>query len=89
MSKEKNTERNSAIPFGMNTGNYKWLIIGVVFNVIGFLLMMGGGSADKTVFLEEAIFSHRRITLAPALVIIGYIIILYGIMKKNKSDSQE
>lgn len=89
MSKEKNTERNSAIPFGMNAGNYKWLIIGVVFNVIGFLLMIGGGSADKTVFLEEEIFSHRRITLAPALVIIGYIIILYAIMKKNKSDSQE
>jgi hypothetical protein len=89
MSKEKNIERNSAIPFGMNASNYKWLIIGVVFNVIGFLLMIGGGSADKTVFLEEEIFSSRRITLAPALVIIGYIIILYAIMKKNKPVRQE
>jgi len=89
MSKETTTERNSAIPFGMNASNYKWLIIGVVFNIIGFALMIGGGSADKTVFLEEEIFSHRRITLAPALVVIGYIIILYGIMKKNKSVRQD
>ena len=43
--------------------------------------MIGGGSKDPNVFSEE-IFSFRRITLAPIVVVIGYIVIMYAIMKK-------
>ena len=75
------------LPFGLQKENYKWILIGLAVNILGFVLMIGGGSADKTVFLEEEIFSHRRITLAPALVVAGYIIILYGIMKKTKTNN--
>lgn len=77
-------EKNSSIPFGLGKENYKWLLIGLAINILGFILMIGGGSADKSQFLTEEIFSHRRITLAPALVVLGYIIILYAIMKKSK-----
>lgn len=78
---------NNAIPFGLKKENYKWILIGLAINILGFILMIGGGSPDKTVFLEDEIFSHRRITLAPALVVAGYVVILYGIMKKTKSNN--
>ncbi len=82
-------ENKSSIPFGLKRENYKWLLIGLAINILGFLLMIGGGSADKTQFLADEIFSHRRITLAPALVVLGYIVILYAIMKKDKSASKQ
>ena len=43
--------------------------------------MSGGGSQDPNVFNEEELFSFRRITLAPFMVLLGYGIVLFGIMK--------
>lgn len=65
--------------------NYPLIIGGFALTLIGFFLMIGGGSDDPNVFNEEELFSHRRITLAPILVIAGYGIVIYGIMKKNKA----
>ena len=45
--------------------------------------MSGGGSEDPNVFNEEELFSFRRITLAPFLVMSGYGFVLFGIMKKQ------
>ncbi len=59
--------------------NYKWMIIGLAVIALGFILMIGGGSDDPTVFNPE-IFSWRRIRLAPALVIIGFGIQVYAIL---------
>ena len=53
--------------------------------MIGFLLMMGGGSDDPNVFNADEMFSFRRIDLAPIMVIGGYGVVIYGIMKKNKA----
>lgn len=66
---------------------YQWLIIGLIVTAVGFILMIGGGSDDPQVFSED-IFSFRRITLAPVLVLAGYGIQIYAIMKKttNKGD---
>ena len=63
--------------------NYIFIISGWLVVLLGFVLMSGGGSDDPNVFNEEELFSFRRITLAPFLVILGYGIVLYGIMKKN------
>ena len=82
-------ENKSSIPFGLGKENYKLLLIGLAINILGFILMIGGGSADKSQFLADELFSHRRITLAPALVVLGYIVILYAIMKKSKSAPKE
>ena len=71
--------------FPLAKQNFKLIIIGLAVVVLGFILMAGGGSEDPNVFLEDELFSFRRITLAPALVIAGYIFIIYGIMKKDKS----
>lgn len=63
--------------------NYKILLIGLVVIALGFILMSGGGSDDPTVF-SEAIFSFRRIRLAPTTVLIGFGITIYAILKKSK-----
>lgn len=73
----------SAVAFAFGKENYRLLIIGLVVIIVGFLLMIGGGSDDPNVFSED-IFSFRRMTLAPILILAGYIIEIYAIMKKPK-----
>ncbi|GIV41110.1 MAG: hypothetical protein KatS3mg034_0420 [Vicingaceae bacterium] len=68
-------------PFVLNKKNYQIIVAGIVIVVIGYILMVGGGSEDPNVFSRE-IFSFRRITLAPVIVLLGYFIIGVGIMKK-------
>ena len=74
---------DSTIAFAFGKENYRLLIIGLVVIIVGFLLMIGGGSDDPNVFSED-IFSFRRMTLAPILILAGYIIEIYAIMKKPK-----
>ncbi len=76
-------ENEKQMPFGRD--NYLWVIIGLAFLLVGFLLMIGGGSDNPDVF-NEAIFNFRRLTLAPILVLIGFGIQIYAIMKKPKKD---
>lgn len=67
-----------------NKENYILIIAGIVTVVLGFALMSGGGSVDPSKFNKQELFSFRRITLAPMMVILGYLIVLYGVMKRNK-----
>ena len=69
--------------FLFDTINYKILLVGVVLIALGFLLMSGGGSNDPKVFNED-IFNFRRIRLAPTMVLIGFGITVYSILKKSK-----
>lgn len=60
--------------------------------LFGYILMSGGGSADPNTFNAEELFSARRITVAPIVVLLGYITIGVGIMyraKKNQSSEVE
>lgn len=59
--------------------NYKFMLIGLGVIALGFALMAGGGSDNPEVF-NEAIFSWRRIRLAPTLVLIGFGIEIYAIL---------
>lgn len=64
--------------------NYIYLIISFVIVVIGFMLMMGGGSDDPNVFNAEELFSFRRITLSVIVTLIGFGAMVFSIMKKTK-----
>jgi len=64
--------------------NYMWMAIGAAVIVLGFLLMIGGKSADPNVFNKDDVYSFRRITLAPILIIAGLVMEIYAIMKKPK-----
>ncbi len=64
--------------------NYMWMAIGAAVIILGFLLMIGGKSADPNVFNKDEVYSFRRITLAPILIIAGLVMELYAIMKKPK-----
>lgn len=83
MSKQ-NLDTPQKETFALGWENYKFMIIGLVVIVIGFLLMMGGGSDDPTVFNPE-VFSFRRIKLAPIVALAGFLFEIYAIMKKPKT----
>ena len=67
--------------------NYMWMIGGVALIFIGFMLMSGGKSANPHEFHYEEIYSFRRITLAPIVILLGFAVEVYAIMKKPK-DTQ-
>lgn len=69
--------------------NYMLLIAGVVAIILGFILMSGGGSEDLAEFNYDEIFSPRRITIAPLVVIIGLGIVGYGILRKPKPVGEQ
>lgn len=75
--------------FALGKENYKLMVIGFAIIILGFILMMGGKSEDPTVFNEEQIFSFRRITLAPMMVLAGFIFEIWAIMKKPKSSAND
>jgi len=69
--------------FLFSASNYKILIIGLVVIALGFILMSGGANENPNVFNED-VYSFRRIRLAPTVVLIGFGIIIYSILKKSK-----
>jgi len=71
--------------FALGKENYKLLLIGFAIIVVGFILMVGGKSEDPAVFNPE-IFSFRRITLAPLVVLFGFLFEIYAIMKRSTSE---
>jgi fumarate reductase subunit D len=81
-------EINEKGNFALGPENYKLLAIGFVIIVIGFLLMIGGKSDSPDKFSEN-IFSFRRITLAPIVVLAGFIFEIWAIMKKPKDAPKE
>ena len=71
--------------FMFNKENYSLMIAGIVVIIIGFLLMIGQNNVDPNVFPSEEIYSFRRITLAPLVVMIGFAIEIFAIIKKPKA----
>jgi hypothetical protein len=76
--------KNPSDTFAFTRDNYKWLIIGILVSFIGFILMSGGGTSDPTQFNGSSLFSPMRLTVAPILVLGGFGLVLYAIIKKPK-----
>ena len=75
-------EPKEQLAFGKE--NYILFAAAVAVVIIGYLLMVGGGSDDPNVFSKEELFSVRRITIAPIVVLIGLVLGVYAIMKQPK-----
>ena len=68
--------------------NYQIMFTGLAFIIAGFILMSGGDTGDETSFNPE-IFNFQRITLAPILILTGFVIEVFAIMyKPAKSEAK-
>ena len=67
--------------------NYMLMAGGVALIFIGFMLMTGGKSANPHEFLYDEIYSFRRITLAPIVILLGFVTEVFAIMKKPKDTA--
>lgn len=76
-----NTEETG---FAIPKKNVLYIIAGFAIMVLGYVLMSGGGSDDPNVFNYE-MFSFRRITLAPVVILIGMVVEIWAIMHIGKS----
>lgn len=81
--KENSEERGFAIP----KKNILYIIAGFAIMVLGYVLMSGGGSDDPNVFNEE-MFSVRRITVAPVVILIGIVVEIWAIMHIGKTKKR-
>jgi uncharacterized membrane protein HdeD (DUF308 family) len=68
--------------------NYYVLVAGIAMIILGYVLMIGGGSDDPNVFNPE-IFSFQRITLAPMFCLAGFVTIIVAIMWRPKTEEVE
>jgi hypothetical protein len=80
-----NSENKEDKGYALGKENLRLLMIGFLIIIVGFVLMIGGKSTDPNIFNKE-IFSFQRITLAPIVVMFGFIFEIYAIMKKPGSD---
>jgi uncharacterized membrane protein len=78
-------ENKSNTLFGKE--NLLWILIGAVVIILGLFLMSGGKSQDPNVFSEKEVYSTTRITIAPILIVLGLVIEIFAIMKKDRSNS--
>ena len=69
--------------FAFDKTNFILLVIGMAVVVIGFLLMAGPASTD-TVY-EPDIFSARRVKVAPVICLLGFVSMIYAVIRKPKS----
>lgn len=84
----KNVIPDKKAGFPIPVSSYKMILIGFGIVLLGFILMMGGGSNNPDEFNYD-IFSFRRITLAPIVVLGGFGFIFWAIMRKPKETMKD
>jgi hypothetical protein len=68
--------------------NYRWMLVGIALVALGLILMAGGKSPDPNVFNKDEVYSFRRITLAPILILAGFVVEIFAIFRKGKPTTQ-
>jgi hypothetical protein len=84
MSNDKKQPVQQNVLFGKE--NYKWMLAGLIIMALGFFLMAGGKSSSPNEFNTNEVYSTTRITIAPLLIIAGFVIEIFAIMRKPKAD---
>ena len=72
--------------FAFGKENFVWIAAAIACIIIGFMLMSGGGSGDST--FNPEIFSTRRIVVAPIVTVIGFVLMIVGIMSNSKDKNR-
>jgi uncharacterized membrane protein len=81
-----NSPTNRELIYGRQ--NYIYMGVGLLLVLVGLALMSGGAMPDPAKWEPERIYSFTRITLAPILMVAGFVVVTMGIFKKNdNSDS--
>lgn len=70
--------------FAFDRINFLLLAVGMLIVIIGFILMSGGNSTDT--HFDPAIFSVRRIKVAPVICLVGFVSMIYAIIRKPKDE---
>ena len=71
--------------FAFDKVNYILLAVGMAIVIIGFLLMSGAGSSETA--YNPDIFSARRIKVAPVVCLLGFVSMIYAVVRRPKTDS--
>lgn len=70
--------------FAFDKVNYLLLAVGMIVVIIGFVLMSGGGSTEQA--YDPSIFSSMRIKVAPVVCLVGFLSMVYAIIRKPKDE---
>jgi uncharacterized Tic20 family protein len=81
---EKNLKEEQG-KFAIPYRNFLLVILGVVLMLIGYALMIGGGSDNPTIFTGDEMFSFRRIVISPLLILLGLVVEVVAIMHVSRS----
>ncbi len=80
---EKKTVVRSAPASMFDRQNLLWMLAGAALMILGYVLMTGGASEDPNVFNEDEVYSTRRITVAPLLILAGLVVEIYALFRNN------
>lgn len=73
--------------FALSPKSIRFIVVGLIVMISGYILMIGGGSDDPNVFNPE-MFNFTRLVVSPLLILLGVAIIIIAIMKKPKGDDE-
>jgi Protein of unknown function (DUF3098) len=79
LNNKKVAEKSNAVPSGdfiFGKQNYMLMALGAVVIIVGFTIMSG----------KDDIFSTAKLTVAPIVILLGFVIEVFAIMKKNSAD---
>lgn len=65
----------------------KWIMMGFLVMLAGFILMIGGGVKDPQVF-NWAMFDFRRLVAAPVVILCGVVIVIVAIMRRPAGEDE-
>ncbi|MGF7231090.1 DUF3098 domain-containing protein [Arachidicoccus sp.] len=83
---ENNTQQKGGLNFTKQ--NIRWMIIGVIVIALGMFLLSGGENTNPNVFDTNLVYSTRRITIAPIVILLGFGIEVFAILKRSKNASE-
>jgi uncharacterized membrane protein len=75
--------------FAFGKDNFILIAVSVTIIIIGFALMSGGGIPEDGVSFNPEIFSKRRIAVAPFITMVGFGLMIFGILRNSKENKAE